>query len=218
MADFKDRAGRRADDVVLISVIEIMERRFIHRYVGKLITREDVDCLQSIRPVKIYDVVTDDVIRSASMHTVLVLDIVNDIIRNSAVVNSIHIKVDRGGGITRIAVPGHVVKQVVVNRDVSALRPSGSTVGVNPFSYMMHVVVFNYVILIIAAYKSHAAANRLGKEISVDRTLFDTPLYDYAILSGIEKTAVLDSYVPGITQTNQSSFNIRMQRKRRQDF
>lgn len=98
MADSKDRAGRRADDVVLISVVEIVEGGFVHGYVGKLITREDVDCLQQIRPCKIDDVVADDVIRSASMHAVLVLDIVNDIIRDSAVVHSVHIKVDHGGG------------------------------------------------------------------------------------------------------------------------
>ena len=249
----------------------IVDGRFVHRDVGASIAREDGEWRQQIRPVKIDDVVADDVIRSANMHGELVFDVVDDIVRYGAVVDSVHVKVDRGRRVTRIAVPGHVVEQIVVNRDMSAVRSPGGAVGVDSrpvtvgpiqpdsrnvvvtdglsfyvkrlepiridvmdeivpnhvsdavphvdsFSHMMHVVVFNDIVAVIAAHKPHAAAHRLSDEIPVDRAFLDIALDDHAVLPGIEQTAVLDDDVPCITQMNQSSFDIRMQRKTREDL
>ena len=58
----------------------IVDGRFIHRYVGASITCEDGEWRQQILPLKIDDIVADDVIRSADVDSVLVNDVVNDVV------------------------------------------------------------------------------------------------------------------------------------------
>ena len=217
------------------------------------------------------DVVADHVIRPADMHGELMRNVVDDVVRDGAVVDAVHVQVDRGRCVTRIAVPVHVVDPIVVDRDISPVWPTGGTVCVDScgvtvgaiqpdprdivvadgltlhverlepiridvmdevvpnhvagavphidsFSHVMHVVVFNHVVAVIAAHKPHAAAHGLGNEISVDRAFLDIAFDDHAVLPGVEQAAVLDNDVLRITQMNQSAFDIRMQGKTGENF
>ena len=58
-------------------------------------------------------------------------DKVNDVICELAVVDSVHVQVDRGRRVTRVTVPSHIVDQIVVNRQVAPVWSAGGTVGVD---------------------------------------------------------------------------------------
>ena len=95
---------------------------------------------------------------------------------------------------------------------------SNTIANVDSFPHMMHIVILNDIVPVIAAHETNAPAYRLRDEIAVDCAILDIALDDHAVLAGIEKTAVFDDGVPRVTQTDQSSFDIRMQCKTGQDL